>query len=112
MDEPVEEWNRPRDTFVYPHSGFYWLEQAVFYNYDKMFKYFYQLEGCGKCKLDWSYNSEEYDKDKHGLDPITRRHFRFIPNEKDSWCSEHYFTTIPTKDVEYPPLSNEYTNKP
>lgn len=116
INEPIKKWNELSDTSIYPHLGFHWLEQAVFDSYDKMFEYFYQLEGCGSCILDSSYNHEEYNRDKHGLDPVIRRHFRFTPHTKDAWCMSRKYNyatiTIPTKDVQYPPLSHKYRNKP
>jgi hypothetical protein len=86
------------------------LAQSVYRSYHSMFEYFYHLEGCGACVM--NSDGTSYDKDKHGLEVFGLRRFdkqHYTFERGDKWCSlNEYDVIIPTKDVNYPPISNQY----
>lgn len=94
-----------------PYGGdFNVLAERVYHSYRPMFEYFYHLEGCGACVM--NFDGTSYDKDKHGLEAFGLCHFgrqHYIFERGDEWCSfNEYDVIIPTKDVNYPPISCEY----
>jgi hypothetical protein len=99
-----------------PNGPFEPLAEAVYGSYTNMFAYLYHCRGLGQMWVGhYKEHSEIYDESKHGLKPfglcsVGDRRLGFTPySGHEELLDESYRARIPTKEVNCPRTSHNYT---